>query len=91
MTGAVFDNGHLRTDSDMAREMMNALLSDMRGEKSAIPKTNLIEVHDSVWHRLVKSSSVGWCCLLQGENDDLQSRRATAVSEVNDELLQWCY
>ncbi|KAI4215131.1 MAG: hypothetical protein LQ351_002446 [Letrouitia transgressa] len=53
----VFDNGHLRHTPEKAKQMMDALLSVMRNEESEHPKDPLIEVHDSVWHRI--TSSVG--------------------------------
>lgn len=51
---AVFDNGCLRQSPEKAQQMMENLLSIMRNEESPLPKTSLIEVHDSVWHRIAK-------------------------------------
>ena len=51
---AVFDNGCLRQDPEKAKQMVGSLLSTMRNEESPLPKNSLIEVHDSVWHRIVK-------------------------------------
>ena len=51
---AVFDNGHLRENPVEAQKMMDSLLSGMRREESKISKVPLIEVHDSVWQRIVK-------------------------------------
>ena len=36
--------------------MMASLLSTMSDEEPPLPKTSLIEVHDSVWQRIVKVS-----------------------------------
>lgn len=55
---AVFDNGHLRQTPEKAKQMMDNLLSIMRNEESPYPKDPLIEVHDSVWHRVVKVRNV---------------------------------
>lgn len=49
-----FDNGELRQDPDMAAKMMASLLAIMRSENSPLDKTPLIEIHDTVWERLVK-------------------------------------
>lgn len=54
----VFDNGHLRHTPEKAKQMMDALLSVMRNEESEHPKDPLIEVHDSVWHRIVKVRNI---------------------------------
>ncbi|KAL9037990.1 MAG: hypothetical protein Q9214_005462, partial [Letrouitia sp. 1 TL-2023] len=56
---AVFDNGHLRQTPEKAKQKMDNLLSAMRNEEYPHPKDPLIEVHDSVWHRIVKTSSIG--------------------------------
>lgn len=49
-----FDNGELRHDPDMAAKMMASLLATMRSENPPLDKTPLIEIHDTVWERLVK-------------------------------------
>lgn len=53
----MFDNGHLRDSLEDAERMMTALLSTFRIPSH--PKTPLIEVHNSVWDRIVKDSPVG--------------------------------
>lgn len=50
----VFDNGDLRHTPDKARQMMESLMSAMRQKESPFPKTALVEVHDTVWHRIEK-------------------------------------
>ena len=49
-----FDNGELRQDPDMASKMMASLLATMRSENPPLDKTPLIEVHDTIWERLMK-------------------------------------
>ena len=49
-----FDNGELRQDPHMATKMMASLLATMRSESPPLEKTPLIEVHDTVWERLMK-------------------------------------
>jgi hypothetical protein len=56
----VFDNGVLKDDLVNSQKMVDALLSTMRqgSERSEAreSKDKLIEVHDTVWERLVKVS-----------------------------------
>ena len=77
----VFDNGHLRQNPEKARQMMDRLLSTMRGnEETSLPKPSLVEVHDSVWQRIAK------VCGLSSLNfpliADSLSRRPPSVSVI---------
>ena len=44
----------LRQNPEMAARMMTGLLAIMRNEEPPMRKTPLIEVHDTVWERVVK-------------------------------------
>ncbi|CZR54145.1 related to pentalenene synthase [Phialocephala subalpina] len=53
----MFDNGHLRADIEMGRQFLDSLLSSMReGHAGNRQKSVLVEIHDTVWHRVVKKS-----------------------------------
>lgn len=49
-----FDNGELRQSPELAAKMMASLLATMRNEKPPIDRIPLVEIHDTVWERLVK-------------------------------------
>lgn len=55
----MFDNGSLRQSPEKAQQMMESLLSTMSGSGSLTPKTPLVKVHDSVWHRIKEASPAG--------------------------------
>ena len=57
-----FDNGELRQDPDMAAKMMASLLAIMRSENPPLDKTPLIEMHDTVWERLLKVRTLPKAC-----------------------------
>jgi hypothetical protein len=52
---AVFDNGHLRNNPELANQMMSRLLYIMReGKEISGTKEALVGAHDSVWLRIVE-------------------------------------
>ncbi|KUJ11138.1 putative pentalenene synthase [Mollisia scopiformis] len=55
-----FDNGDLRSDEIIGRQVLNSLLSVMRDCRTQADthseKTVLVEIHDTIWERVVKSS-----------------------------------
>lgn len=54
---AVFDNGHLKDDLENGQIMIDALLHKMGADNVTIPaplQDPLIDVHNSVWDRIVK-------------------------------------
>lgn len=48
----MFDEGPLRQDPEKARQMVESLFSIMRNDEALSSKTPLVEVYDTVWHRL---------------------------------------
>lgn len=51
----MFDNGYLRQDPVRGQEMMTKLLSIMSdGEEQRKPESSLIEVHDTIWLRVLQ-------------------------------------
>ena len=50
----VFDEGYLGRNPEQAHQMMDSLLSSLRGQRSKIPKIPLVDMHDTVWQRIVK-------------------------------------
>jgi hypothetical protein len=57
---AVFDTGSLSNEHDRAAQVMRELQAIMQPEiKPQGQKSALIEVHDSVWQRIVRKSSAG--------------------------------
>jgi hypothetical protein len=56
---AVFDDGYLSRDPVMAKAMMDSLLLIMRGDSQG-PKIPLIEIHDTIWRRLLKVCFLGF-------------------------------
>jgi hypothetical protein len=56
---AVFDDGHLRSDTQTSQEFLDGLLSIMRNgrlpeDKGETEKKALVKIFDSVWERVVK-------------------------------------
>jgi hypothetical protein len=54
----VFDNGRLKADPHQALEVINCLLAGMglvdnRGDQNTGNEQALVEVHNSVWQRIV--------------------------------------
>ncbi|KAG4431767.1 hypothetical protein IFR05_012743 [Cadophora sp. M221] len=73
----IFDNGKLKDNPQEAREVMDDLLLVMRGGVRASEPSAFIEIHDSVWDRIVKISSTA-----------VQNRFLTAMTEYCNGALE---
>ncbi|KAL9608737.1 MAG: hypothetical protein Q9167_006455 [Letrouitia subvulpina] len=85
---ALFDNGHLRQTPEKAKQMMDNLLSIMRNEEPPHPRDPLIEVHDSVWHRVAKVRAV--TSLEHTMTTDSLCRHPPSAEGVNHNLVTIC-
>ncbi|KAJ5247787.1 terpene cyclase [Penicillium chermesinum] len=58
----MFDNGHLKDDVQNGQIMIDALMHRMRDDKAELPaplQSPLIDVHNSVWERVVEGAPRG--------------------------------